>query len=136
LHKSFHIFAQVGNGFFKITFSIKIGSKHALENSFNYEGINVMLLTWHLGFSSNKQRRINFLLHYLLWVQFIKLSQYLRNEPCFYIMARKLGKVLRMELSNTYASKTISLWVKLLIRDIENLLQKIMIEGHSPQENL
>lgn len=59
MHESFHNFAQVGNGFFEITFSIKIGSKHAFENSFNYDGINLILLAWHLGFSSNKQQRIN-----------------------------------------------------------------------------
>jgi len=64
LHESLHNFVQVGNCFFEITFSIKIGNKHALENSFNYEG---MLLTWHLGFSSNKEESV-VLLRYLLWV--------------------------------------------------------------------
>jgi hypothetical protein len=92
----------VGNGFFEITFSIKRGNKHALKNSFNYEGINVVFLAWHLGFSSNKEKSI-VLLHYLLWIQFLKLNQYLRNEICLYIMAMKIGKVLQVELSNTYA---------------------------------
>jgi len=67
LHESLHNFVQVGNCFFEITFLIKIDNKHALENSFNYEGINVMLLAWHLGFSSNKEKSL-VLLHNPLWV--------------------------------------------------------------------
>jgi hypothetical protein len=37
LHKSLQNFAQIGNGFFEATFSSKVGNKHALKNSFNYE---------------------------------------------------------------------------------------------------
>jgi hypothetical protein len=42
LHESLHNFAQVGNGFFETTFSTKVGNKHALENSFNYERMNIV----------------------------------------------------------------------------------------------
>jgi hypothetical protein len=41
LHESLHNFAQVGIGFFEATFSTKVGNKHALENSLNYERVDV-----------------------------------------------------------------------------------------------
>jgi hypothetical protein len=60
LHEFFLNFAHVRNGFFETTFSIEIGSKHALENSFNYEGVNVVFPNWHPEFSSNKENQLHY----------------------------------------------------------------------------
>jgi len=76
------------------------------------------------------------ILQYPLWVQFLGLSPYLGNiETCIRIM-RKISKVLKVELSNTYASKTIGPRIKLLIRHIKNLPQKVIIQGDNTKKNL
>jgi hypothetical protein len=62
--------------------------------------------------------------------------QYLGNETYLHIITRKIGKVLQVELFDTYASKTTGPWVRLLVRDIEKLPQKIIIQRESLQENL
>ncbi len=58
LHEFFVNFARVGIGFFETTFSIETYNKHALENSFNYEGVNVVFSNWHLDFPQT--RKINY----------------------------------------------------------------------------
>jgi hypothetical protein len=54
------ILIHVGNGFFETTFSIEIGNKHAVENSFNYEGLSVVFSNWHLEFSPNKENQLHY----------------------------------------------------------------------------
>jgi hypothetical protein len=87
--------------------------------------MNVMFSTWHVIFSLNNEESI-VLLQYPLWVQFLGLSQYLKNETCFRIIVGKIGKVLQVKLSNTYLSNIASPWVRLLVGDIENILEKIV----------
>jgi len=60
LHEFLLNFAQVGNGFFETTFSIEIGNKHAHENSFNYEGMNVVFSNKHPEFYSNKENQLHY----------------------------------------------------------------------------
>jgi hypothetical protein len=84
-----------------------------------------MFSTWHPIFSSNNEESV-VLLQYPLWVQFLGLSQFLRNETCLRIIATKVGKVLQVELSNTYLSNTASPWVRLLVGDIKNIPEKIV----------
>jgi hypothetical protein len=59
LHKFLLNFAHVGNGLFETTFSIEIGNEHAFENSFNYEGMNVMFSNWYHEFSPNKGNQLH-----------------------------------------------------------------------------
>jgi hypothetical protein len=65
LHEFLLNFAHVGNGFFETTFSIEIGNKHARENSFNYEGMNVVFSNWHLELCT-QTRKIDYTITILI----------------------------------------------------------------------
>jgi hypothetical protein len=54
LHEFFLNCAHVEKRFFETTFSTQIDNKHAFENSFNFEGVNIVFSNWHHEFSLNK----------------------------------------------------------------------------------
>jgi len=90
LHKSLTSFALIGNGFFEATFTKEQGSTYALNNSFTFEGKEIIFFTWDPCFSSSKTKTIT-LLHYLIWVKFLGINYYFKNEECLSILANKLG---------------------------------------------
>ena len=74
-------------------------------------------------------------LKYLVWIQIQGLGKHLRNEKCLSILAAKLGKVLKVEILETYRVKTAGYRVKILRRSIHDLPTSMIIPGENLRES-
>lgn len=116
LHPSLVIYLLVGNEFFEARFSSKEGVHNALSKTFFLDGKEVFLRQWTPFFRPDYPGDLRFS-DYHVWLQFLELNEYLRNETCLRIIVGKCGKVLVVEESETYVFKTAGLRVKVLVSD-------------------
>lgn len=130
LHKSLVACPLIGNGFFEAQFSSPDGVHDCLWKVFTYEGREVTFSPWNARFSPDCPGGTK-LLEYPVWLQFLGLSEYLRNPTCLKILAGKYGRVLFVEESENYAAKTAGLRTKILISDSSKITDRIRLRVES-----
>jgi hypothetical protein len=133
LHSSLQTIVHIGRGYFEATFQDPEGNQHAMKETFRMGMNDVVFAKWSPKFSSEDTESTG-VLAFPIWVQFHGLNTCLRSAECLPIFAAKIGKVIKVEPSDTYIGKTAGLRVRILRDNIHDLPKTILIPRASLEE--
>ena len=127
LHPTLSLLSLKTNNLFEVTFSQPEGRIHALTQAeLTCDVAAIFFSSWRPHFDFTSSQAADSLDH-PIWVQIVDLCQILREEPFLRIIGEQIGKVISIDNSEGYRAKLFGPRIRLMVRDIQQLPQKVVI---------
>lgn len=127
LHSSLAFLSLKTNNLFEVTFTHPEGRIHALtQANLVCDTAAILFSSWRPHFDPQAPQAEESLDH-PVWVQIVDLCQVLREESFLKIIGEQIGQVISIDNSEAYRAKLFGPRIRLLVRDLNQLPQKVVI---------